>query len=181
MQHKDKFCFLIDNYELALKYKHKRRNIDPGLYNSNRLNEQPFPATRARNTTLIRRTPLKRGIRPKQKKQQRNIVAVQPNVDILSLDTPPNSPNHVPTENEPHSNTEPDVSKKLSFIDSLIIIQKISQSTASQQIHSSNDNTDTSTEDVICLSDISNIRLHRPIKEFDVISGRYPFMHTVMF
>lgn len=124
MQHKDKFCFLIDNYELALKYKHKRRNIDPGLYNSNRLNEQPFPATRARNTTLIRRTPLKRGIRPKQKKQQRNIVAVQPNVDILSLDTPPNSPNHVPTENEPHSNTEPDVSKKLSFIDSLIIIQK---------------------------------------------------------
>lgn len=35
-------------------------------------------------------------------------------------------------------------------------------------------------EDIICLSDISNIRGHRPIKECDIISGRYSFMRTVI-
>lgn len=35
----------------------------------------------------------------------------------------------------------------------------------------------TSKEDVICLSD--NIQTHRPIKELDVISGRYSFTSTV--
>lgn len=32
---------------------------------------------------------------------------------------------------------------------------------------------DDSSVDVICMSDFSNVNRHRPIKEYDVISGRY--------
>lgn len=35
-------------------------------------------------------------------------------------------------------------------------------------------------QDVICLSDVTNVKRHRPIINFDVVSGRYPFMITVM-
>lgn len=39
-----------------MQYKNRRRNIDPALYNRNRLKEKPFPAKRnvPRNSTQIR-------------------------------------------------------------------------------------------------------------------------------
>lgn len=39
---------------------------------------------------------------------------------------------------------------------------------------------ESSVEDVVCLSDRDQIVQHRPIKEFDVISGRYSFNRTVV-
>lgn len=34
-------------------------------------------------------------------------------------------------------------------------------------------------EDVVCMSDAINIKRHRPMKDFDIISGSYSFIRTV--
>lgn len=39
---------------------------------------------------------------------------------------------------------------------------------------------DSSCEDVLCVSDSTHLQKHRPMKEFDVLSGKYNFDRTVM-
>lgn len=73
-----------------MKHKHKRRKIDPGLYNSNRLKEKPFPATRTKQNTVKGKSSLQGPMQPKQKKHQQK-TSLPSNVAILTLDTPPNS------------------------------------------------------------------------------------------
>lgn len=46
--------------------------------------------------------------------------------------------------------------------------------------HVDSSSAESSCEDVLCLSDAKNIEKHRPMKEFDIVSGRYSYDSTVI-
>lgn len=135
---------------MAIKYRNKRRKIDPGLYNIQKLHEKPLPVTRIYvpmqnpSTSSIRHQPLTRS------------ESQHDSIDLL--DTPPSSPLRDMNDfagilmdesgEEPNSLTNPAVQNN-------------------------------SVDDVICLSE-NMIKHHRPIKAFDVISGRHAYTRTVI-
>lgn len=56
--------FSTDNRQDALRYKYRRRKIEPALYNRNRLKERPLPAAQEKQSLI------KVNTRPKQNQQQ---------------------------------------------------------------------------------------------------------------
>lgn len=173
-----------ENRKDALKYKRRRRNIHPAVYNENRLKEKPIPSTqvhrRTKKTQPLRKQP------SKAKSQNFSVV-----------DTPTNLPAHIDENNAitsddnlsspNHDNRSDAISANVSSANSLAHIDE-NNSTSSdvkQTLHPNHDNrSDTgslndSEDEVICLSNSANLSRHRPM-HFDMVSGGYSFKETVI-
>lgn len=145
--------FCLGDRNNASNYKIRRRRIDPALYNDKRMKEKPFPATKLRTNAPIKQT-------SQQNKQPQNTMQCVTAVHTINIPpTPPTSPVHIVDQ---------------SHVSSCSSIDAMERNDANliQPVHI-NDN-----DDVICCSDFS-IR-HRPIKTFDVLSGRHHFDRTIM-
>lgn len=133
-----------------------RRKIDTGIYNQLRLKEKPIPATK-----------FKRVIKKKMAKRQGN-THTNTMPSTYQCNTPPSSPTPLT------SFTTPPPSPRLP--------NPPPTAPSANENNSDTRTPDTSsTEDVICTSDVTCMERHRPIREFDVLSGRHRFNNTVSF
>lgn len=160
---------LEGNRDMAIRYRNKRRKIDPGLYNIQKMHEKPLPVTRHRvthvyvpmqnpSTSSIRHPPLTR--------------SESPHDSIDLLDTPPSSP--LCDMNDfagilMHESGEPNDFDGVEMDGS----EEEPNSLTNPAVQNN------SVDDVICLSE-NMIKHHRPIKVFDVISGRHAYTRTVI-
>lgn len=110
--HHSGIFILIDDRELALQYKNRRRKIDPALYNGNRLKERPFPSMNRNAQPSTKGVTQPNQNKPQPKRTQRKIVTcvVCPNTTLV---TPPISPTNAVDENE--TNTEADIENDVSL------------------------------------------------------------------
>lgn len=159
---------------MAIKYRNKRRKIDPGLYNIQRMHEKPLPVTRPQvtrprvthvyvpmqnpPTSSIRHQPL---TRPES-----------PHDSIDLLDTPPSSPLR---DMNDFAGILMDESGEPNDFDGVEIYESEEEPNSLTNPAVQNNSVD----DVICLSE-NMIKHLRPIKAFDVISGRHSYTRTVI-
>lgn len=143
------------NRGAALKYRGKRRRIDPALYNERRLREKPYPKSKSTANITARR------ISP-----QKTLGEVQ-----STSCTPPNSP-------FPTTNTLPNLPAQTAYTPPNSPLP-----TCYTPPNSPLPTTDESEHDneveIICVTDQTIFQRHRPFTSFDIISGRFSFELTV--
>lgn len=150
---------MTENRELATKYQEDRRLIDPAVYDYRRLSELPLPASQDENIQMI----------------------------ITPPSSPPNSPG-IDAENEPEQHLGPiliDNSEEVVCVSDSMNVGR--PPPKSPEIDAENEPEQhlgsiliDDSEEVICVSALMNVKRHRPMKEFDIISGRHPFLRTVI-
>lgn len=143
------------NRGAALKYRGKRRRIDPALYNELRLREKPYPKSKSTANLTSRR------IFP-----QRTLREVQ-----STSCTPPNSP-------FPTTNTLPNSPLQTAYTPPSSPLQTC-YTPPNSPLPTTGESEDENEVEIICVTDQTNCKSHRPFTNFDVISGRLPFERTV--
>lgn len=141
---------VVGNNEEWTKFTSRRcARREPPLYNERRLREKPYPVQKKVIVQGAQKPtkPPQKVTRQKEVEQKRSnrLATVDDLVDVL-IDTPPNSPVSSSTHDE----------------------VPIDPPTNTQIMKST-------CNDVICLSQAIHFQRHKPVANFDVVSGRYPF------